>query len=154
LHSHLEKLKEEILKIQDALNSKESLKMYKFSKLCFEKNLLLQSLTLLFEAVSAYLEEIVNDKYVCKNKKGEFDKNSNKYQFRNCLKSKLIGRREFSSCPKEWKRLLGRNCEKFRKNFIRIDEMRNDSAHVFINGSKLKEFKDEIKSLIDLSPSN
>jgi hypothetical protein len=27
--------------------------------------------------------------------------------------------------------------------------MRNDSAHVFINGSKLKEFKEEIKSLIE-----
>ena len=147
LYSHLEKLKEEILKIQDALNSKESLKMYKFSKLFFEKNLLLQSLTLLFEAVSAYLEEIVGD-YRCNKKDKIYTKESNKYNFRNCLKSDLIGYRKFEHCKNFWSNKI-KKCNKFRKNFIKIDEMRNDSAHVFINGSKLKEFKEEIKSLIE-----
>jgi hypothetical protein len=147
LHSHLEKLKEEVLKIQGALNSKESLKMYKFSKLCFEKNLLLQSLTLLFEAVSAYLEEIVSN-YKCYKNKKQYTKESNKYKFRNCLKSDLIGNRKKNHCKDFWNNKI-KNCDKFRKNFIRIDEMRNDSAHVFINGSKLREFREEIKSLID-----
>jgi hypothetical protein len=148
LHSHLEKLKEEILKIQDALNSKESLKMYNFNKLCFEKNLLLQSLTLLFEAVSAYLEELVDDEYKCNKNKKQYTKKSNKYKFRNCLKSDLIGYRKYKYCKDFWSNKI-KNCDKFRKNFIRIDEMRNDSAHVFINGSKLREFRDEIRSLIE-----
>jgi len=147
LHSHLKKLKGEMVKIQDALKSKESLKMYKFSKLCFEKNLLLQSLTLLFEAVSAYLEEIVGN-YKCNKNGKQYTKESNKYKFRNCLKSDLIGYRKHKHCKGFWNNKI-KNCDEFRRNFIKIDEMRNDSAHVFINGNKLKKFRDEIKQLSD-----
>ncbi|MEO1959006.1 MAG: TM1812 family CRISPR-associated protein [Nautiliaceae bacterium] len=150
LYEHLKKLQEEILKIDEALDTLEYRKLIKFSRLYLEKNFLLQSLTMLFEAMSAYVEYKTKDNFVCKNKKGKFNKSSDKYQFRNCLKNKLLIVRNGYELPKYLFHFVRvDNLEDFANHFAKVDELRNNSAHAFINGKsefeeKKTKFKDEI----------
>jgi hypothetical protein len=155
LHTHLEKLQEEILKFDEALDNVEYKRLFNFAKLYLDKNFLLQSLTMLFEAMSAYVEYKTKDNFVCKNKKGEFEKSGDKYQFRNCLKNKLLVVRNGYEIPKYLFYFVRvDNLEDFANHFAKVDELRNNLAHAFINGKdefeeKKTKFKDEIKEEID-----
>ncbi len=146
LYEHLKKLQEEILKIDNALDIFEYKKLIKFSRLYLEKNFLLQSLTMLFEAASAYLEFKTKDDFECRKGEYKITKGDNKYKFRNCLKSKLSCAIH-SKCKYESIKELSRfieisNLNNFGKHLIRVDHLRNDSAHAFINGKK-EEFENK-----------
>jgi len=145
LNTHLDILYKEIIKIELALiNPKDSIKFFRMSELYFEKNLLLQTLTMLFEAISAYLGDIVPKDYKCKKNDKFLTIKSGKYKFRNCIKNSL---RSKNGCNFWWFKNL-KNCEKFRDNLLKIDVMRNNSAHAFIQGKGLEDYKNEIQNLI------
>jgi hypothetical protein len=151
IHNHLDKLENEIDNIKKTINNIEYLKLFKFSKLYFNKNLLLQSLTMLFESIGAFIEIKTKDNFKCKNKKGEFSKNDDKYKFRNCLKSKLSVIRYDKSLPEYLFRFIKiKNLKNLAKHFVKVDELRNSSAHVFINGkTDILDFKEEIKKELE-----
>ncbi len=147
LRHHLGLLMNEIKGIEENLKLKEDYKkFYSMANMYFKKGLMLQTLTMLFEAVNAYLAETVPDNFYCyKNDRKYLKTSKNKYAFRNCVKNKL---RKEKACEKWFFRNL-KNCKEFRKNFRRIDEMRNDSAHAFINGNTLENFYNEINDLLN-----
>ena len=145
LNTHLDILDKELTKIELALlNPKDSIKFFRMSELYFQKNLLLQTLTMLFEAISAYLGDIVPKNYKCKKYDKFLTLQDGKYKFRNCVKNSL---RFPKSCKKWWFKNL-KDCEKFRENLLKIDIMRNNSAHAFIQGKALEDYKNEIKNLL------
>jgi len=146
---HLNKLEEEIQKLNLILTFKESLKFINMSEVLFKKNMLLQSLTMLFEGSLAYLDEksIIQ---VCKNNKGEYSKNRDKYKYRNCLKNKISAVRYNKPIRRNIKNeILIPNLNEYAKHLIKIDELRNDSAHAFINSKKAKLFKEDIKKELE-----
>jgi len=146
LKVHLSKLQEELKELKTILSFKESLRLFKMSTKYFEKNLLLQSLTMLFEASLAYLEERTKNNFICKKGREEFNKNSDKYKFRNCLKSNLSSVRRDKPIKPFLKEIIDiKNLEEFAKHLMKIDELRNSSAHAFINTKKLQDFKQDIK---------
>jgi len=147
LNEHLNLLINETERIKSALIIKNDYKkFYSMAQMYFKKGLMLQTLTMLFEALNAYLAEIVPDNFYCyKNNIKYYKTSKNRYAFRNCVKNKL---RKEKSCEEWFFRNL-KNCKEFRKNFRRIDEMRNDSAHAFINGNTLENFHKEIESLLN-----
>jgi len=156
LHSHLEVLQKEINIIKNPLMKKEYLKMIEFSRLYFDKNFLLQSLTTLFEAVSSFVDYKTKKGFECKRNNKIFKKYGNKYKFRNCLKSKLSVVRYNRSIPDYLYRFINiENLEKFAKHFMIVDELRNNSAHVFINNrnnssnKKKSSFKQKIKNELE-----
>jgi hypothetical protein len=141
------------------------------SKLYFEKNLLLQSLTLLFESALAFLEnrskigfkcekkhknsiyefQKVSDKFICKRNRKKIK--CDFYQIRNCIKSKLFcginERCNDENIDNLQKYFDIENLESFIKCLKSIDRLRNDSAHVFINGEKkIEDFKRDIEGKI------
>jgi len=152
LYTHLDKLEEEINKLKVAvIEEKEYIKLIKFSRLYLNKNFLLQSLTMLFEAIGAFIEYQTKDDFICKSKKGNFTKQDNKYKFRNCLKSKLSVVRYNQKIPNYLYHFIKiKNLENFAKHFVNVDELRNNSAHAFINGKKgADDFKSEIEKEIE-----
>jgi len=146
LSGHLDLLYSEASGIYAALkNGREYMKFYEMAKLYYSKGLLLQTLTMLFEAISAYLADIVPHNFSCRKHDVEYTKRSkNRYAFRNCVKNTL---RSEKGCERWWFKTL-RNCKEFRENLLKIDEMRNDSAHAFINKKALENFHSEIGELI------
>jgi hypothetical protein len=147
LEEHLNLLLREIDAIKTLLLINEDYrKFYKMAKKYFEKGLMLQTLTMLFESINAYLAEIVpNDYYCIKNDRKYYKNSKNKYAFRNCVKNQL---RHKYSCQKWYFKKL-KNCNEFRDKFMQIDEMRNGSAHAFINGKTLDNYYKEIKALLE-----
>ena len=150
LKDYFELLQEEMNLIRNILLFEDYKKYFEFSKIYLKKNLLLQSLTYLFESVTAYLEYIADSKFLeCKkNNRLVFKDNNNKYNWRNCLKSKFS---RYGCGFKNMNRFVFRinNCKEFQLKLAKIDHLRNDSAHVFINGKKVDDMKNEIKELID-----
>jgi len=147
LHIHLEKLNEEITELKEVESEeKEFIKFIKFSRLYFNKNFLLQSLTMLFEAIGAFVEYKTKDNFVCRSQKGEFTKQDNKYNYRNCLKSKLSVVRYGKKIYYEYyQNIKINNLRIFSEHFVKVDELRNNSAHVFINGKTDEDFKSDIE---------
>jgi hypothetical protein len=149
IHNHLNKLEEEINSLSNASQkNKEYLKLFEFSKLYFNKNLLLQSLTMLFESIGAFIENQTENNFKCKNKKGEFTKKDNKYYFRNCLKSKLSIVRYGKPIPSYLFHFIKiQDLKKLAQHLVKVDELRNNAAHVFINGKRnIIDFKKEIEN--------
>jgi hypothetical protein len=147
LSKHLSELKNEILGLENVLTlHNEGDKFFNIARLYFKKNLLLQTLTMLFEAVNIYIADIYWEER-CKNKKGEFTKDE-PYKFRNCVKNKFLGNRKKEDCYREWNGKI-KNCKKFRQYFLKIDEIRNSSAHAFIEDDKYKDYKNEINMFIN-----
>lgn len=146
LNQHLKLLSDEIQSIQNSLLIRQDYrKFYSMAQMYFKKGLMLQTLTLLFESLNAYLAEIVPDDFYCEKNKRKYYKNSkNKYAFRNCVKNLL---RDQNACQMRIFRNL-KNCREFRNKFRKIDEMRNDSAHAFINGKTLDNYYNEINLLL------
>ena len=150
LKVHLSKLQEELKKLESILSFKESLRLFKMSNKYFEKNLLLQSLTMLFEASLAYLDEKTENNFVCRKGNQEYTKCSDKYKFRNCLKSNLSSVRRNKPIKSFLKKFIAiKNLEEFARHLMKIDELRNDSAHAFINTKKLQDFKQDIKGELE-----
>lgn len=150
LKKHLEKLYEEIKKLDVILSFKESLRFINMSEILYSKNMLLQSLTMLFEGVLAYLDEKTKPNYKCKKGQKEFNKNSSKYKYRNCLKNSLSVVRRGEKIPNYVKNnILIPNLNEYAKHLMKVDALRNDSAHAFINSKKAEVFKNEIKKEID-----
>jgi hypothetical protein len=145
LGEHLMHLTKELKNIDFALLAqKDSLRFYKMAKLYYKKNLLLQTLTMLFEAIEAYLDEKMSKSIKkCKRKDKYITPKDGKYKWRNCLKNWL----SYQGCSGKFKVIV--DCENFRKNFKKVDMLRNNSAHVFISGESISNFKDEIKTLLD-----
>lgn len=118
------------------------------SEILFDKNMLLQSLTMLFEGVLAYLDEKTNPKFECKKGMEKYTKKSNKYKFRNCLKS-AIYKIKYKSIPYIIKKnILIPNIDEFAKHLVKVDKLRNISAHAFIDTKKANLFKEDIKKEI------
>jgi len=136
LFNHLNSLQEELNNIKSTLLlSEESKKMFTFAKLFLKKNLLLQSITILFEAIGAYVEEKTENNFKCKKGEKIYTKNDDKYKFRNCIKSKLSVVRYNKQIPNYLRKIIMINdLENFAKHYMLVDELRNNSAHVFING--------------------
>jgi hypothetical protein len=147
LENHFALLDAELNKIKiSLLKDKDYIRLYEMAKLYFGKKLMLQTLTMLFEAMSAYVAETVPDDYYCiKNEKKYFKNSKNRYSFRNCVKNML---RKKDSCDRWFFRKL-ENCKDFRDKLRKMDEIRNDSAHVFINGKKLENYYNEIEDIIE-----
>jgi len=147
---HLEKLENEIQKLNIVLGFKESLRFINMSEILFSKNMLLQSLTMLFEGSLAYLDEKTKASFICKKGSEEYTKNSDKYKFRNCLKSKLsvvrYGKHLFPFIKQSIKI---NNLEEYAKHLVRVDTLRNESAHAFINSQKAELFKEDIKKELE-----
>jgi len=147
LNNHLSELKKEIISLKKILTlNSEADKFFNMACLYFKKNLLLQTLTMLFEAVNIYTADIYWKKS-CKNQKGEFLKDK-PYKFRNCVKNKFLHIRKRENCMGKWNKKI-KNCNKFRKYFLKIDEIRNSSAHAFIEDDKYEDYKNEINMLIN-----
>jgi len=149
LTQHLNKLEEEIKRLNEILNFKESRKFINMSEILFNKNMLLQSLTMLFEGSLAYLDEKSLMK-TCKNNKGEYPRNKNKYKYRNCLKNKVSFMRHNKYTKKELKeKILIPNLDEYAQHLLEVDKLRNNSAHAFINSKKAKLFKKDIKKELE-----
>ncbi|NPA87285.1 MAG: hypothetical protein GXO01_01135 [Epsilonproteobacteria bacterium] len=150
LNFYLGRLNKEIIKLKEALSKKEYKKLFTFSKFYFEKNLLLQSVTMLFEAIGAYIEEKTPENFFCKKKDETYTKQGDKYKFRNCLKSKLSVVKYKKPVSNYLRRNIKiKNIDQFAKHYMFVDELRNNSAHAFINDSDVEDFKDKIKNEID-----
>ena len=120
------------------------------SEILFEKNMLLQSLTMLFEGSLAYLDEKIDSTFVCKKGDKEYTKKSDKYKFRNCLKSKISRVRYGKSIDFHIKKVIRiDNLEEYAQHVVKIDELRNNAAHAFINSEEAKLFKEDIKKELE-----
>jgi len=150
LNQHLNKLEKEIEKLRLVLNFKESLRFINMSEILFEKNMLLQSLTMLFEGSLAYLDEKVNRFFICQKGKEKYRKSDDKYKFRNCLKSKIsIVRRGGKISDSVKHNIRINNLEEYAQHVVKIDELRNNAAHAFINSEEAKLFKEDIKKELE-----
>ena len=150
LTTHLEKLENEIQKLQLVLNFKESLRFINMSEILFEKNMLLQSLTMLFEGSLAYLDEKTKASFICQKGSEKYTKNSDKYKFRNCLKSKISRVRYGKHILPFIKQAIQINdLEEYAKHLVKVDELRNNSAHAFINSEKAELFKEDIEKELE-----
>jgi len=146
LKEHFDRLEKELLYIQRILGYREDRQKYYLAKKYFEKNLLLQALTFLYESVNAYLEFVTDKNFkICKKYKRIITKQDGVYSWRNCLKSSLLSRK---GCQRLWFSNVP-ECEEFRAHLKKIDVLRNDTAHAFINESDTRNFRDDILQEIE-----
>lgn len=150
LKGHLEKLQDDIQKINMILSFKESLKFIGMSEILFNKNMLLQSLTMLFEGILAYLDEKTKKNFKCEKNNKIYTKKDGKYKYRNCLKSKISVVRYKRQIKNHIRRDIAiYNLDEFARHLVKVDELRNNSAHAFINAKTADIFKEDIKREIN-----
>ncbi|MDQ1245541.1 MAG: hypothetical protein QG565_1882 [Campylobacterota bacterium] len=128
LHKPIQTLKKEIREILFIKNEKESVTLFRFALYMFDKDLLLQSLTLLFEALGAYLDENI---YFQKCD----DTSRDIYSKRNCLKKEFL----YNGAKKIT------NAQEFQKNFKKIDILRNKAAHAFTSDKHAGDMKEDMQ---------
>ena len=140
---HLNKLKKEIKNIQMLTQPRESQTLFNFSKYFLKKDILLHSLTLLYESMVAFLDEKNGkDRQIYIDCKDLTEKNNQNriYKRRNCLKK----------TKNKCKKIRIHKCKEFDKALKNIDILRNISAHGFTFNSFDKNLKNEIEKTIKI----
>lgn len=127
LYQPLKTLEDEIEKILHIKHTKESVTLFRFASYMFDKDLLLQSLTLLFEAITAYLDENLKIHH-CNEKKDIYSR-------RNCLKKELYFTNITSIA----------NIKEFKKHFRDLDHLRNKAAHAFTSDKYMGDMKEQMQ---------
>ncbi|NLU33504.1 MAG: hypothetical protein GXX07_00915 [Wolinella succinogenes] len=144
----LPKLEDEIDFLISLETKKEHERFFEGAKRYFQKELLLNSVTTLFEAVTAFLDYLVTKEElsfayrdfrsgkqtICKEQKG-------KYKRRNCQKKAL-------------KAFVDKNKthpivnQAFERQLDELDKMRNLSAHAFIDEKSSDDYKTKLQNKI------
>jgi len=140
MDKHLEDLKKELKLIQNLTRYKESQTLLNVSEYFLKKDIFLHSITVLYEAMVAFLDEKISDKE-CETYKRKSDGKTvkaNTYKRRNCLKLKL-------RCKSATNII---NCKEFSRILRKVDELRNISAHAFTSDTHSKDIEEEIKKYI------
>jgi hypothetical protein len=132
IEEHLSHLKKELQIIQNLVRRKESQTLLNVSEYFLKKDILLHSVTLLYESMVAFLDEKIKNNPKCKDKKDT-------YQRRNCLKKSL------GEC--KYVRNINK-CREFSDYLFRIDKLRNTSAHAHTTGTYQESLKDELLETI------
>lgn len=143
IKEHLSNLKIEIQIIQQLTSKNESETLLNVSEYFLGKDILLHSVTLLYESMVAFLDENVNN-YKCNtiiNKRGE-EVEANIFQRRNCLKLNM------GNCKNlQYKNNIS-NCKEFSSLLRKVDGFRNTSAHAHTTGTYQEDLKDELEKAI------
>lgn len=134
VEEHLSHLKKELQKIQNLTRFKESETLLNVSEYFLKKDILLHSITLLYEAMVAFLDEKIKNNSKC-NKETEV------YRRRNCLKKSLGDCRHVKNINQ---------CKEFSKRLRKIDKLRNTSAHAHTTGSYQEDLKEVIAETIGI----
>jgi hypothetical protein len=148
IKEHLINLKKEIQTIQELTSANESETLLNVSEYFLNKDILLHSVTLLYESMVAFLDEQVNNSKCNSviNRRGE-EVSANIFQRRNCLKLNM------GDCRNSKYKNTISNCEKFSKLLRKIDGFRNTSAHGHTTGTYREDLKDELqKAIVFLKP--
>ena len=122
----------------------ESETLLNVSEYLLKKDILLHSVTLLYESMVAFLDERVNN-YKCNtiiNKRGE-EVEANIFQRRNCLKLNM------GNCKNPQYKNNISQCKDFSSLLRNIDGLRNNSAHAYTTGTYQEDLKDELKEAIE-----
>jgi len=144
IKEHLLSLKNEIEKIQKLTSEKESETLFNVSEYFLDKDILLHSVTLLYESMVAFLDENVNNPRcnTVLNRRGE-EVNASIFQRRNCLK---LNMRDCSNT--HYKNNIPQ-CKEFSDLLRKIDGFRNTSAHGHITGTYREDLKVELEDAIE-----
>jgi len=134
IEEHLIYLKKELQTIQNLVRIKESQTLLNVSEYFLKKDILLHSITLLYESMVAFLDEKIKNNQKCK---GEQDI----YKRRNCLKKSLGDCRNIKNIN---------NCREFSRKLREIDRLRNTSAHGHTTGTYQKDLRKEIMNTIKI----
>lgn len=129
VEEHLTQLKKELRRIQHLTRIKESQTLLNVSEYFLKKDILLHSVTLLYESMVAFLDEKIKTNAKC-------NKESDVYKRRNCLKKGLGDCRHVRNIT---------NCKKFSDTLRHIDTLRNTSAHAHTTGSYQEDLKHELE---------
>lgn len=143
IKEHLLNLKYEMQTIQQLSSQYESETLLNVSSYFLNKDILLHSVTLLYEAMVAFLDERV-DNHKCNtfiNRRGE-EIQTNTFQRRNCLKLNMGGCKD----PK-YKQNISM-CKEFSNLLRKIDGFRNTSAHAHTTGTYNEDLKLELSNAI------
>ncbi|GEM_PF-3257657 len=140
----LNSLCEEVQSIQSLKGEKESQTLLNVSEYFLKKGILLHSITLLYEAMVAYLDENVDNKdcNTFKNRKGKIAK-ANTFQRRNCLKKNL------NDCSDSRYTNKISKCQEFSRKLRKVDELRNTSAHGHTTGTYSENLSMKIEEAIN-----
>ncbi len=134
IEEHLTLLKKELQKIQNLVRIKESQTLLNVSEYFLKKDILLHSVTLLYESMVAFLDEKMTNTSQCKNERDT-------YRRRNCLKKAL------GNCYNV-RNII--NCQKFSDTLRAIDILRNKSAHGHTTGTYQEDLKVELENAIKI----
>ncbi len=129
IEEHLTLLKKELQKIQNLVRIKESQTLLNVSEYFLKKDILLHSVTLLYEAMVAFLDEKIKNNPNCKDE-------NDIYKRRNCLKKGLGNCRFVRNIA---------NCREFSEKLRKIDRLRNTSAHAHTTGT----YQDDLKEVLE-----
>jgi len=144
IEEHLLSLKSELELIQNLANGSESEVLLNISEYFLNKDVLLHSVTLLYESMVAFLDEKINNPK-CNtviNRRGE-EVNANTFQRRNCLKLNM------GNCNNNVYKNNIVECRKFSKTLRKIDGFRNTAAHAHTTGDYQENLKNELEEAID-----
>jgi len=132
IEEHLIYLKKELQTIQNLIRIKESQTLLNVSEYFLKKDILLHSVTILYESMVAFLDEKIKNNPKCKDEKDT-------YKRRNCLKKGLGDCRFVKNIS---------NCKVFSQKLRAIDKLRNTSAHGHTTGTYQQDLKNEIEETI------
>lgn len=139
IKDHLKNLKKEMQTIQKLTSESESETLLNVSEYFLDKDILLHSVTLLYEAMVAFLDENVTNQK-CNtviNKRGE-EVQANTFQRRNCLKLNM------GNCKNPQYKKNVSKCKEFSNLLRKIDGFRNNSAHAHTTGTYKEDLKNEL----------
>jgi len=132
VEEHLVNLRRELQAIQNLVRRKESQMLLNVSEYFLKKDILLHSVTVLYESMVAFLDEKIKNNPYCKDEQDT-------YRRRNCLKKGLKDCRFVKNIN---------NCKVFSQKLKEIDRLRNTSAHAHTTGTYQQDLRDEIEHTI------
>lgn len=144
IKNHLDNLKKEVQKIQKLTSENESETLFNVSEYFLNKDILLHSVTLLYESMVAFLDENLNN-YKCNTvmtRRGE-EVEANIFQRRNCLKLNM------GNCNNSQYKNNISQCKEFSNLLKKIDGLRNTSAHAHTTGTYQEDLQEVLKNAID-----
>jgi hypothetical protein len=144
IKEHLVNLKKEIQTIQELTSKNESETLLNVSEYFLRKDILLHSVTLLYESMIAFLDERIHFQKCNSviNRRGE-EVSANVFQRRNCLKLNM------GDCHNPKYKNTISQCKKFSKLLRKIDGLRNTSAHGHTTGTYQEDLKKELEKAIE-----
>ena len=132
----LASLLSELHKIIKLSHNQESITLYHYSMYFLSHDILLHSVTMLYESMVAYLDEHNEDSQY--HDKSTFRRRNNlKKSLGNCYKN--IGK----NCHQHPNIKM---CKEFSRHLCNIDKLRNTSAHAFTDDDNNKNLGEEIES--------